>query len=146
MAHQEVDQQIVNLKIGRDRAERMADDQDAPPDTFTIPWLTNSKLSRTHVPTDDDANVFDQKLLQSVVRAHTWVNALANGEYGSIEDLAKAVRIHPKVIRQNLRLAFLAPSITQAILEGLQTNRISLSTIPNKLPIRWSEQIDALGT
>jgi hypothetical protein len=76
------------------------DDQDAPPDTITIPWLANSKLSRTHVPTDDDANMADQKLLQSVVRAHTWVNSLADGEYSSIEDLAAAVRIHPKVIRQ----------------------------------------------
>jgi DNA invertase Pin-like site-specific DNA recombinase len=122
------------------------DDQDAPPDTFTIPWLANSKLSRTHIPTDHDANMADQKLLQSVVRARTWVNALANGEYGSIEDLAEAVKIHPKVIRQNLRLAFLAPSITQAIVEGRQTSRISLSTIPNKLPTRWSEQIHALGT
>ena len=122
------------------------DDQDAPPDTITIPWLANSKLSRTHVPTDNDTSMPDQKLLQSVVRAHTWVNSLANGEYSSIEDLAEAVRIHPKVIRQNLRLAFLAPSITEAIVEGRKTGGISLSTIPNKLPIRWSEQIHALGT
>ena len=95
---------------------------------------------------DDDSNMADQKLLQSVVRARTWVNALADGEYGSIEDLAEAVKIHPKVIRQNLRLAFLAPSITQAIVEGQRTDGISLSMIPNKLPIRWSEQIHALGT
>ena len=73
------------------------------------------------------------------------MNALANGQYASIEDLAKAVTIHPKVARLNLRLAFLAPSIVQAIIEDQTVESISLSTIPNKLPIRRTDQVDALG-
>jgi site-specific DNA recombinase len=73
------------------------------------------------------------------------MNALANGQYASIEDLAKAVEIHPKVARLNLRLAFLAPSIVQAIIEDQRAEEISLSTIPNKLPIKWTNQVDTLG-
>ena len=38
--------------------------------------------------------------------------------YGSIEELGRAVKIHPKNIGQGLRLAFLAPKIMSAILHG----------------------------
>jgi hypothetical protein len=57
----------------------------------------------------------------------------------------KAIKIFPKVARLTLRLAFLAPSIIQAIIEDQQAEEISLSTIPNKLPIKWTNQVDALG-
>jgi hypothetical protein len=44
------------------------------------------------------------------------------------------------VIRQALRLAFLAPEITESILQGNQSPHVSLSAIPLALPLRWSEQ------
>jgi site-specific DNA recombinase len=109
-------------------------DYEAPPNSIKVPWQAISKLGRTHVPANPKGSLPAQHLLQSIVRAYTWMNALANGQYASIEDLAKAVEIHPKVTRLNLRLAFLAPSIVQAIIEDQRAEEISLSTIPNKLP------------
>jgi len=35
---------------------------------------------------------------------------------GSIEELAASVKLHPKVVRNEIRLAFLAPEISEAIL------------------------------
>jgi hypothetical protein len=51
----------------------------------------------------------------------------------SIEALAEANRLHPKVVRQALRLAFLSPGVTSAILEGRQPARLSLAQIPKLL-------------
>jgi site-specific DNA recombinase len=73
------------------------------------------------------------------VRAHIWLNDLSNGRYTSIEDLAEAAHLHPKVIRQGLRLAFLAPGVTDTILSGSQPSNLTLAKIPKLLPLAWSE-------
>ena len=63
----------------------------------------------------------DPKLLQSIARAHHWASALANNTYKSIDDLAAKATLHPKVARNKLRLVFLSPEITEAILTGRRT-------------------------
>ena len=87
----------------------------------------------------------NEGLIQSVVRAHVWVHCLQNGTYESIEVLAEANRLHPKVVRQALRLAFLSPDVTSAILEGTQPAAISLGRIPKLLPLPWTEHQSLLG-
>ena len=82
----------------------------------------------------------NQRLLQTIVRAHTWLADLASGRYRTIEDLAGAAQLHKKVVRQGLRLAFLAPHITATILEGTQPPDLTLSGIPNALPLAWAMQ------
>ena len=80
----------------------------------------------------------DQKLVKSIIRAHAWLNDLASGRHASIEDLATAADLHPKVVRQGLRLAFLTPDFTRAALDGEAT--IELKQIPKLLPLSWREQ------
>jgi site-specific DNA recombinase len=82
----------------------------------------------------------DQKLLQSIVRAHAWLRELSDGTHAAIESLATAAKLHPKVVRQALRLAFLTPEITQSILHGEHPAHFSLTTIPNALALDWAEQ------
>jgi len=59
--------------------------------------------------------------------------------------LAEAIRLHPKVVRQALRLAFLSPDVTSAILEGNQPAPLSLTEIPKLLPLPWREHRRLLG-
>ena len=61
------------------------------------------------------------------------------------EQLAEAIRLHPKVVRQALRLAFLSPDVTSAILEGRQPCGLSLARIPKLLPLLWTEHRSLLG-
>jgi site-specific DNA recombinase len=82
----------------------------------------------------------NEGLVQSVVRAHAWMHSLRDGSYKSIESLAEANQLHPKVVRQALRLAFLSPAVTSAILEGSQPAGLSLSQIPKLLPLPWADQ------
>jgi site-specific DNA recombinase len=49
--------------------------------------------------------MIDQKLAESIARAHAWLGDLYNGRHASIDDLAAATDLHPKVVRQGLRLA-----------------------------------------
>ena len=104
--------------------------------SIEIPWTTKPKGS-AHVVAAAEAKV-DQKLVKSIVRAHTWLDDLSSGRHASIEALAAAADLHPKVIRQGLRLAFLPPDLTRAALAGETT--IELKQIPKSLPLSWREQ------
>ena len=118
---------------------RLSGDNDNPVmETFELSRAMNDKSGACQI---DPAQISkpDQKLLQSVVRAHAWLNDLSNGTHASIENLAVAAKLHPKVIRQALRLAFLTPEITESILQGSQSPHLSLATIPFALPLRWTE-------
>ena len=108
-----------------------------------IPWLPNAKPDLTGVELTETCKP-DPKLVQSIVRAHAWMRELSNGTHASIESLAKAVKLNPKVIRQALRLAFLAPATMNSILQGEQPAHLSLKRIPFTLPLSWEQQNQAL--
>jgi len=79
----------------------------------------------------------NQKLLQAVVRAHLWLKDITISRYRSVEDLANVAALHPKIVRHGLRLAFLSPSLTSAVLEV--NPPIELKQIPKRLPLLWRE-------
>lgn len=60
----------------------------------------------------------DQKFLQALARAHAWLPELANDRCASVEELASQADIHPKVMREALKMAFLAPDIVTSIFTG----------------------------
>ncbi len=112
------------------------------PETIEIPWQAPVKNGPAIPPPSSAAVQSDPKLLQAIIRAHAWLRDLKNGKYTSIDDLADEAKLHSKIVRQNLRLAFLAPPIMASILEG--RSKISLSEIPILLPLNWEEQTKAL--
>ncbi len=78
-------------------------------------------------------------LLQAFVRAHVWLRQLLDGTYKSIEALAKTADIHPKVVRSRIKLAFLAPPVTRAILNGELAPALGIDAF-NRVPLGWAEQ------
>ena len=80
------------------------------------------------------------ELVQTIVRAHAWLKLLSAGKFHSIAALAMEVKLHPKVIRNRIRLAFLAPTITSAILSGRQPAALSLETFNRAMPMSWNRQ------
>lgn len=113
-------------------------------DAIEVPWQAPVKNGPALAPPSTDTGQPDPKLLQAIVRAHAWLRDLQLGKFDSVEALAAAVKLHPKVVRQELRYAFLAPSITEAILNGDQSQALTLARIPKTLPLAWSEQRGAL--
>ncbi len=114
-------------------------------EVIKVPWQGTAKNSAAPPSPSTVTNPPDQKLLQAVVRAHAWLRDLKSGRFDSVEALAVSVKLHPKVVRQELRHAFLAPTITEAILAGEQFPVFSLSRIPKTLPLAWSRQCRVLG-
>jgi len=82
------------------------------------------------------------ELVQAVVRAHLWLRQLQDGTYGSIEELGRATKIHPKNVRIGLRLAFLAPSITKAAVSGQASARTWLGDLA--IPMCWRSQAETI--
>jgi DNA invertase Pin-like site-specific DNA recombinase len=107
------------------------------PETLEI-QRTPTKVSHTHSLPPSDGKP-DQKLLQAIVRAHAWLADLKSGRFSSIEQLATEANLHPKVVRQALRLAFLAPGLASVILDGTQPQQTLLGRIPKTLPLNWPE-------
>lgn len=83
----------------------------------------------------------DRALVRAIVQARRWQTMLNDGEADSIQDIADRESVCPIYTGQLLPLAFLAPDLIEAILDGRQPERLSLvSLIRATLPMRWSEQ------
>jgi len=115
-------------------------DEDGRPQEIRISWSGKAAGSATEQESaGGPEQVHNEALIQSVVRAHAWMRHLHDGKHESIEALAEADRLHPKVVRQALRLAFLSPDVTSAIIDGGQPSGLSLTQIPTLLPLQWTE-------
>jgi site-specific DNA recombinase len=102
---------------------------------------------RARIEFDDSqpARKPDAGLIDALARAHMWREALCDGTYQSIEQLAAVVKWNPKVVRKVLRLAFLAPDITEAIIFGSQPKSLSVSELQGVSAYSWNEQRRLLG-
>jgi site-specific DNA recombinase len=139
-------EQVERVVIARDRMViTTAGGPDELSQQIKIGWSPTAK-DPTSVKEPDVPDVTrNESLIQSFVRAHAWLHSLHEEAYDSIEQLAEANGLHPKVVRQNLRLAFLSPDLTSAILEGSQPADLSLARIPKLLPLSWTEHRHLLG-
>jgi site-specific DNA recombinase len=121
-------------------------DDDGAPQKIKIAWSVKARSSAAVVERSDGSETaHNESLIQSIVRAHGWMHSLQDGAYESIEQLAETNSLHPKVVRQALRLAFLSPDVTSAILEGRQPKGLSLAQIPKLLPLSWTTHRPLLG-
>jgi hypothetical protein len=70
-----------------------------------------------------------------------WRKELESGACKSIAQIATREKANETYVNKLLQLTFLAPSLIDAIVEGRQTERLSLSSIRKvSLPIDWSKQ------
>jgi site-specific DNA recombinase len=137
---------IERVVVARGRLLISMASGDLPPQQIVIPWTAQQKDARPAIEGDGSAkDARNESLIQSVVRAHAWRKSLQDGTYASIEELADANSIHPKVIRQNLRLAFLSSEVTSAILDGSQPADLSPPRLPKLLSLKWTDHRSLLG-
>jgi site-specific DNA recombinase len=89
----------------------------------------------------------DTSLIKAVVRAHRYHALLIKHGSGKFADLAKREKLHRSYFSRLLRLAYLAPDITSAILDGRQPPSLTATTLIEHphLPLSWAEQRSALG-
>lgn len=86
----------------------------------------------------------DRTLLRALSQAHAWVADLRGGK--PLGEIAAATRHSESYIRTRAQLAFLAPAIQGAILEGRQPADLTLERIIRKpVPLDWDAQARVYG-
>jgi DNA invertase Pin-like site-specific DNA recombinase len=97
------------------------------------------------VITDPDMRrtpIMDAALITAIVRAHCWLDDLMHGKAQSLREIAMREHLHERYVRRILELAFLAPDITEIILDGRQPADLMLQDIvpDGALPLDWACQ------
>jgi hypothetical protein len=87
----------------------------------------------------------DNTLIKAVVRAHRWRSMLESNLFKSVRDLAKAEKINESYLCRVLRLTLLSPTLTEAILNGLQPEGLELAKLLSSVPAEWDQQQKLFG-
>ncbi len=89
----------------------------------------------------------DPVLIKAVAEGHIWFEELRSGTIPSVGDLAEHHGINQGDVSRRLPLAFLAPVIVEAILDGRQPIELTAARIMRirDLPLSWAEQRRRLG-
>jgi len=89
----------------------------------------------------------DPDLVRLIGNATTWMERLLSGEVASVRALARDLGQDHRAVARTLPLAFLAPDIRKAILDGTQPTGMTPSTLLrlDALPFDWRAQRSALG-
>ena len=94
-----------------------------------------------------EPQVVDKALLKAIARAYTWLEQLQAGHARDLNAIAVREGLASSYVRDHLPLAFLAPSIVTAIVEGRQPKDLSLNQLMyrTELSSNWAEQRHQLG-
>lgn len=89
----------------------------------------------------------DNALLARLREAQAWMSRLVDGTYTTLKEIAGETGTDLGNVSRNLRLAFLAPDIKEAIIEGTQPPSLTLESLKKAgpLPACWKEQRELLG-
>jgi hypothetical protein len=89
----------------------------------------------------------DPAMVKLLVRAHDLKRKLLQGSCGSVVELARAEGLNDSYATRLLRLAYLAPSIVETIIDGRQPQELSAIRLMrgDPLPMDWQEQRARLG-
>jgi hypothetical protein len=77
---------------------------------------------------------------KALARAWRWQKLLDEGVYASVSEVGDAENISKSYVSRILRLALLAPDITEAILGGMADQSLMLKRLQRPLPMCWEEQ------
>lgn len=103
---------------------------------------------RIFLPAGEQKSAPNQTLIKAVVRAHAWRRMLESEDGLSVRQLAARQNLSHRYINRLLPLAWLAPDVIDAILDGAQLPEVSLDQLTAEFPIEWAEQrrLLALGS
>jgi hypothetical protein len=82
----------------------------------------------------------DGTLVKALARAWRWQRMLDEGVYTTVSEIGDTENISKSYVSRILRLALLAPDITEAILGGMADQSLMLERLETPLPASWDEQ------
>ena len=138
--------QPIDLTMQDQRLDRKSDD--------VVTLVASARLKRVGremrmlVENSDDHAAADPSLLRIIARAHDIQARLIQNTKLTVHDIAREEHVSAAYIYNLLRLPWLAPDITTAIVNGRQPQQLSAKTLmrqASQLPTDWVEQRTQLG-
>jgi site-specific DNA recombinase len=132
-------------KSGRRRA------QDA--DTLDVPWRKTPVTRRREMllPASDPPHharpirsETRATLVASIARGRRWLNELVEDANVNVESIAKREKCSVRQVNMTISLAFLAPDLVKAAIEGRLPRGIGVTRLRDA-PVEWSRQTAMLG-
>ena len=89
----------------------------------------------------------DVTLLRALARGHKWFDELLSGRASFARDIAAREGVSERFVRRLIPVAFLSPSIVEAIAEGRQPISLTAEALSRGIDISpdWDKQFAALG-
>jgi len=114
--------------------------------SLSIPWNRRpAKPRRTVILSDPGilprpVKARDRRaLILAIAKGRTWLKELSTGKIANIEAIAKREKRSARSINMTLGLAFLAPDLVAAAMDGTLPRGIGITNLCN-LPTLWDEQ------
>ena len=127
---------------------RLDTDEDPILATFEIPFLKRQNgRAKPIVIAAKETPRQDPDLIALVADARRWARELLEGKAFSIQQITEREGLRSGSVSRILPLAWLAPDITTAILEGRQPTHLNAKNLRTlvELPVDWVEQRHLLG-
>ena len=89
----------------------------------------------------------DPRMVRLLSKAHTWFNLITSGKAKSIGEISVQENLSRPHVSKIITLAFMAPDLVRAILDGKQPTELTANKLMRRLPlpIDWREQRTYLG-
>ena len=117
------------------------------PETTHIPITFRPRGGKTVIVMPDGSRgvvrreaTIDNTMIKVIARGVRWQQLIYDGTYTSIEDLAAAEKINPSYISRLMRLAYLSPTIVEAILDGRHPAHLTMKDLMQPFPLEWAAQ------
>ncbi len=126
---------------------------DRPAEVISIPWSAQAFRRKREViqPSSEWASgarpiraEARRKLLSAIAKGRRWLDEMISGKVEGIEEIAAREGVSERSARMGLSLAFLAPDIVRAAVDGTLPRGFSVSRL-TEMPASWAEQRRALG-
>ena len=116
--------------------------------SFEIPFeMRRNGRAKPIIIAAEDVQQPDADLIGLTADARRWVIELLDGKATSIQQITEREGLRSGSVSRILPLAWLAPDISMAILEGRQPPHLNSKALRNlaDLPLSWEEQRRILG-
>jgi DNA invertase Pin-like site-specific DNA recombinase len=151
---------VVRVEIKPDHLlVHLARQQDREADTanatgLVVPWKkTPSKRPREIIPPASASSRQDHrpiraetraKLVTAIAKGRLWLEELCAGTVDDVKQIAKREKCSIRQVNRTITLAFLAPTLVQAAVDGRLPRGIGVASLRD-LPAEWIRQHEKLG-
>jgi site-specific DNA recombinase len=153
-------QLVTGIVVHRDKlvVRFMSDHTDDEPNrsddpSLTIPWQKppSKKSRRILIPhnasrSDARPEQFERRarLVSAIAKGRQWLDDVVSGRVTNVAELCVREKCSIRQVNMTISLAFLAPNLVKAAVEGRLPRGISVERLRDP-PAEWSRQFEALG-